>query len=124
IGFGNLQVDEIDDERPEGLPSGILEAVDVAVQLSKMPEAALETLADKYLTELVDRLGKRGVAVTFKGDITDTLSTQAEDESGTAKAVVRAFRKFVEGPVLDALPRRGQTVVVSRQGHETSVEVF
>src|SRR5690606_5679627 len=116
IGFTHQQTDATtSDELAQDLPSGILEAVDAAVQLTKMPETALGTLADKYLADLAKRLGKRGVSVDFEGDINELLATKAKDDSGSAKAVDRAFRKLVEDPVLDALPRRGQAVAVTRE---------
>jgi len=123
IGFGSSQIEETD-ERPEGLPPMLLDAVDVAVEFKPMPEVALVTVAEKHVSELVGRLKKRDVQVTIAGNINETLASIAKDDNGTAKAVERAFKKLVEDPVLDALPRRGQHLKVTVENEKPTVELI
>jgi ATP-dependent Clp protease ATP-binding subunit ClpA len=112
IGFGANKNEEYN-ERPDGVPSSLLDAADVAVEFKPMPEVALETVASKLISELVKRLSKKDVKITIEGDVSHELARVAKEDVGTAKAVEIAFKKLIEDTILDALPKRGQQLALN-----------
>lgn len=124
IGFGNSSHQESEDILPDGLPSGLLEAVDTAVEFKKMPEQALSAVANKHINEMIERLKKKGVTITTTENLDRKITEKAVSDDGSAKAVERAFRKMVEDPILDALPRRGQNIQVTINDTETIVKIL
>lgn len=120
IGFSSSAAN--DDERPENLPRDLVDAVDVIVEFKTMPEDALLTVAEKHVTDFMDRLTKKDVRISLPNDIASKLASSAKDDGGNAKAVERAFKKLIEDPVLDALPQRGQHISVSINGKDTVVD--
>lgn len=123
IGFGNNQPDDFN-ERPEGIPSSLIDAVDVAVEFKSMPETALITVAEKLISDLIERLNKKDIQMTISDDVSNILARVAMDEVSTAKSVERAFKRLIEDTILDALPQRGQHFNLTIEGEKPIIEII
>lgn len=123
IGFGSNKNEEHND-RPDGIPSSLLDAADVAVEFKPMPEVALKTVASKLISDLVKRLEKKDVKITIKDDVSQELALAAKEDVGTAKSVEIAFKKLIEDTVLDALPKRGQHLALTLVDKKPLLEII
>lgn len=98
--------------------------LDQIVAFSSLGEEALEAIAEKYLTQLKQRLANNGLQLQYSKELSHWLAGQCKAKDG-ARHLRRLVQEKVEGPLAEYLlrtPRHGAKIKAALQGNSVGFQ--